>query len=85
MPSVNTEGYIKYLENLESEIDRSSIHSLRPYDPETGCMVTNLSKMPIQKLNFGSGYPTITFPLTIGRNSAAVLADNGNFLLRIVY
>jgi hypothetical protein len=85
MPSVNTEGYIKYLENLESEIDRSTIHSLRPYDPETGCMVTNLSKMPIQKLNFGSGYPTITFPLTIGRNSAAVLTDNDDFLLRIVY
>jgi hypothetical protein len=36
--------------------------------------------MPIQKLNFGSGNPAFVFPLTIGKNSAAILADKDNFL-----
>ena len=44
-----------------------------------------LTRMPIQKLNFGSGNPVFIFPLTIGRNSAAILADKYNFLLRLVY
>jgi hypothetical protein len=84
MPSVNTEMYVEYLSDLESKIERSSIHSLKPYDPEKGCLVTNLSRMPIQKLNFGSGNPALIFPLTIGRNSAGILADKDNFLLRLV-
>lgn len=85
IPSVNTERYVEYLSDLESKIERSSIHSLKPYDPEKGCLVTNLSRMPVQKLNFGSGNPALIFPLTIGRNSAAILADKDNFLLRLVY
>ena len=85
IPSVNTEMYVEYLSALESKIKRSSIHSLKPYDPEKGCLVTNLSRMPIQQLNFGSGNPALIFPLTIGRNAAAILADKYNFLLRLVY
>ena len=83
--SVNREGYVKFLSDLETKIEGSSIHSLKPYDPEKGCLVTNLSRMPVQKLNFGSGNPSLIVPLTIGRNSAAVLADKDNFLLRLVY
>ena len=85
MPSVNREDYVKFLNNLESEIEGASIHALKPYDPERGCLVTNLSRMPIQKLNFGSGNPALVVPLTIGRNSAAVLADRESFILRLVY
>jgi hypothetical protein len=85
LPAVNTATYVKYLTDLESKIDESSIHSLEPYDPEKGCLVTNLSRMPIQKLDFGSGSPDFTFLITIGRNSTALLVDKYDYLLRLVY
>jgi len=85
LPVVTTEKYVEYFRDLESKIERSTIHSLKPYDPENGCLVTNLVRMPIQKLNFGSGNPAFIFPLTIGKNSAAILEDKDNFLLRLAY
>lgn len=85
MPVVTKENYIKYLNNLEAIIVKRQTDRLRPYDPEKGCLVTNLSKLPITKLNFGTGNPDFLFPLTIGKNSAAVLADKDNFILRLVY
>ncbi len=85
IPTTDTYRYLEYLRDLESEIDRTSIHSLNPYDPETGCLVTNLSRMPIQKLNFGSGPPEIIFPLTVAKNSVAILSNKDNYLLRLVY
>lgn len=85
VPLVDTNSYLKYLKDLEAKIEQSSIHSLKPYDPEKGCLVTNLSRMPMQKLNFGSGPPEIIIPLTIGKNSAAILANKDNYLLRLVY
>jgi hypothetical protein len=84
LPKMNKALYVKYLADLELKIDESSIHSLEPYDPEKGCLVTNLSKMPIQKLDFGSGGPEFVFLLTIGRNSTAILADKDDYLLRLV-
>jgi len=84
LPSVNTEIYTEYLNDLESTINQLSIHTLRPYNPEEGCLVTNLSRMPIQKLDFGSGGPDFVFLLTIGMNSAAILADNDDYKLRLV-
>jgi hypothetical protein len=85
IPAINTESYLEYLSKLESEMEQSSIHSLSPYDPEKGCLITNLSRMPVQKLNFGSGTPVLIFPLTMGKNSTAILADKDNFLLRLMY
>ena len=85
IPSIDTNGYLEYLCDLESEIDSTTIHSLKPYDPATGCLVTNLSKIPMQKLNFGYGPPEFIFPLTVGKNSAAILANKEYYLLRLVY
>jgi hypothetical protein len=85
MPAVNKERYIEYLNNLEAIIVKRQTDKLRPYDPKKGCLVTNLSKLPTTKLNFGTGNPDLLFPLTIGKNSAAVLADKDNFILRLVY
>ena len=85
MPLVKSESYLEFINDLESAVEGSSIHSLKPYDPENGCHVTNLSRMPIQKLNFGSGSPEFVFLLTIGRNSTAILADKEDYLLRLVY
>ena len=85
MPSVSKDAYIKYLEELETIIATKRTDKLKPFDPIQGCLVTNLSKLPVDKLNFGTGNPDLIFPLTIERNSTAILAGKDNFLLRFAY
>ncbi len=41
--------------------------------------------MPSDKLDFGAGPPEAIVPLTIERNSAAILARGDNYVLRIGY
>lgn len=84
MPVVTTESYLKFLSNLEVLIAERQIDKLRPYDPERGCLITNLSRLPANKLNFGTGDPDFIFPLTIGKNSTAILANENKYILRLV-
>ena len=85
MPDVTKDNYLNYLKELEIIIAEKQTNKLRPYDPETGCLVTNLSRLPANRLNFGTGKPDFIFPLTIGKNAASILADKDNFILRLVY
>ena len=85
MPEISTQSYKDYLQSLENIISKKQTDLLKPYDPETGCLVTNLSRLPANRLNFGSGNPDLIFPLTVGKNAASVLADDKNFILRLVY
>lgn len=83
MPEISEENYRGYLQELELLIRTRQTHRLRPYDPKTGCLVTNLSRLPTGQLDFGSGAPDVVLPSTVGRNSAAVLADGDTFVLRV--
>ena len=85
MPVVTKEIFIKFLEHLEAIIKEGHFDKLRPFDPNRGCLVTNLSKLPAHRLNFGTGDPDSIFTLTIEKNSAGILADKENFILRTVY
>jgi len=85
MPSISKEGFINFLVYLEAIISERQFHKLKPFDPERGSLVTNLSKLPANKLNFGSGEADFIFPLTIEKNSAAILANKDNFILRLAY
>lgn len=85
MPSVAKETYINYLTELEEIIASGKIDKLRPFDPDSGVLVTNLSRLPAEKLNFGTGCPDLIIPLTTGKNSAGVLAKKENFVLRYAY
>ncbi len=83
MPDVSRENYVTYLEELESLIRTRQTHRLRTYDPRSGCLVTNLSRLPTDRLDFGSGTPDTVLPLTVGKNSGAVLGDGDRFVLRM--
>jgi len=85
MPDVKRESFMKFLGEIESSITAGNTDGLRPYDPERGCLTTNLSKMPVTQLDFGTGLPDFVTPLTIGKNSAGILADKENFILRLAY
>jgi hypothetical protein len=85
MPAVSKQSYIEYLKKLEEIISEGKTEKLRPFDPTSGCLVTNISRIPVDKLDFGIGPPDLIFPLTIEKNAAAVLAKDENFILRFVY
>ena len=85
MPFVSRETYINYLTELEEMISEGKTEKLRPFDPGCGCLVTNLSKLPSEKLDFGTGSPELVIPLTVEKNSTAILAKKENFVLRFAY
>jgi len=85
MPEIDKDIYINFLNDLEKQSSQSEVHDLMPYNPAKGCLVTNLSRMPVKKLDFGTGYPEYILLLTVGKNSAAVLADKDNYILRFAY
>lgn len=84
-PRMSGDLFRFFLEELEGFIRKNNSSALRPFDPETGCIVTNISRLPADKLNFGSGIPTLIAPLTVEKNSAGVLSDGEDFVLQIVY
>jgi hypothetical protein len=85
MPSVTKELFVNYLIGLEGLLSAGKIDQFKPFDPESGCLVTNLSKLPADKLDFGSGGPDLVIPLTIEKNSTAILAGRESFILRYAY
>jgi hypothetical protein len=85
MPVVTREQYLNYLQGLEKLIGTKQWDKLRPFDPRQGCLVTNLTKLPTDKLDFGGGRPDFIFPLTIEKNSVALLMHAHNYLLRLAY
>jgi hypothetical protein len=85
MPYISRETYIHYLAELEGTISEGNMEKLRPFDPDRGCLVTNLSKLPSDKLDFGTGSPDLIIPLTVEKNSTAILAKKEYFILRYAY
>jgi hypothetical protein len=85
MPLLNTQTYRAYLTKLQTSIETRPLNSLQPYNPENGCLTTNLTRMPIHKINFGQGIPSFVFTLTIGKNSAVILKAEDNYLVRLVH
>ncbi len=85
MPSVSKESYIDYLRQLEGIISEKKWDRFKPFDPRHGCLVTNISRLPVSKLNFGTGPPELIYPLTIEKNSTTILAKEKNFILRFAY
>ncbi|MFZ2054460.1 MAG: acyltransferase [Candidatus Aminicenantales bacterium] len=82
MPTVSKETYIDCLTGLEKILAEGRLDKFKPFDPSSGCLVTNLSRLPADKLDFGTGRPDFILPLTVGRNSAGILADANNYVLR---
>jgi len=85
MPFISREIYIDFLMGLEGILSAGRWDEFRPYDPERGCLVTNLSRLPAEKLDFGTGPPRLSVPLTIEKNGVGILAKKENYLLRFAY
>ncbi len=85
MPSVSKQSYVEYLAHLEGIMLERRMEKFKPFDPKSGCLVTNISRLPIEKLDFGTGSPGFILPLTIEKNSTAIMIKEENFVLRFAY
>jgi hypothetical protein len=85
MPSVSKQSYIEYLAQLERIISERKWGKFRPFNPGSGCLVTNISRLPTEKLDFGTGIPELVLPLTVAKNSTAIMAKDGDFILRFAF
>ncbi|MEE8604551.1 MAG: acyltransferase [Candidatus Aminicenantaceae bacterium] len=85
MPSVSKQSYVDYLTMLEEIISEGKTEKFRPFYPASGYLVTNISRLPVDRLNFGTGPPDLIYPLTLEKNAAAVMAKDENFILRFAY
>ena len=84
-PGLSAETYLDFLRRLAEIRAAEKWADFRPYDPERGCLVTNLSKLPADRLDFGTGPPRLVVPLTVEKNSAGILAKGEDFLLRSAF
>jgi hypothetical protein len=82
-PKRDVKKYKEFLQSIENKINAKNLANLQLYDPEKEFLVTNLTRMPITRLDFGSGLPEIIVPLTRGRSGAAILAQNDKFILQL--
>ena len=71
MPAITKQVYLDYLSGLEELIDKGKQGELRPFKPARGCLVTNISRLPVAGLDFGTGVPELLFPLTTEKNSTS--------------
>jgi hypothetical protein len=85
MPSVSKQSCVEYLAHLDGIMSEGRWEKFRPFDPRSGCLVTNISRLPTEKLDFGTGSPELILPLTIAKNSTTIMAKDENFILRFVY
>lgn len=84
MPALDEAAYAEFLRQLAAEQATKGGRPQHPFDPARGCLVTNISRLPIQHLDFGRGRPSRVVPLTMVENSAAVLREGADYVLRLV-
>jgi hypothetical protein len=85
MYHINEESYLEYLVRLEEKIAKEDWENLTPFDPQKGCLVTNMSRLSGDKIDFGTGPPQLVFPITVEKNAAVVLSNKDNYILRLAY
>lgn len=85
MPTVTPDAYSAYLRNLADQHTRGQTTYPGPFDPDAGCLVTNISRLPTHKLDFGAGPPSLAAPLTEARNTAVILSNRESYLIRLAY
>ena len=84
--AVRTDAVAAMLENLEMEKRSGSVdamESIHIVHPGTGLLVTNLSRLPLNQLDFGAGVPTGLHILTPAQRGAVILPSNEGWDIRV--
>jgi hypothetical protein len=83
MPDISTQSYTRHLEELAGRATREN--GTKVYDPRGGCLVSNLSQVPLSLLDFGAGAPARILPVLKEKHSASIVALGSDYLVRLTY
>jgi len=78
-------GSLRTLESLRQQRGLAAMEEIHVMHPQDGFLVTNISRLPIQSLEFGSGTPTGFQALSSSRRAAAILPAQDGVDIRIYH
>jgi len=78
-------GVLEILERLRRQRGIGAMEEIHVMHPTAGFLVTNLSRMPVNDLDFGTGPPVALKPLTSVRRGAVVLPATDGLDVRLFH
>jgi shikimate O-hydroxycinnamoyltransferase len=78
-------GSLKTIESLRQQRGLAAMEEIHVMHPQDGLLVTNISRLPIQSLEFGSGTPTGFQALSSARRAAAILPAQDGVDIRVYH
>ena len=76
-------GALETLERLRQQRGLAAMEEIHVRHPRHGMVVTNISRLPIQSLDFGAGIPTAFQALASAERGAAILPAEDGVDIRI--
>jgi hypothetical protein len=76
-------GALEILERMRQQRGLTSMEEIQVRHPQHGMVVSNISRLPIQGLDFGAGIPTAFQALASAERSAAILPAEDGVDIRI--
>ncbi|MCP4203519.1 MAG: hypothetical protein GY769_16495 [bacterium] len=74
-----------FLRQLNRQHAEDLLHQARIYDPQTSVLVTNVSRLPLDKLRFAGTAPNFAYPLIADKNGAGIFRHAGQYVIRMSY
>jgi len=78
-------GSLKTLESLRQQKGLAAMEEIHVMHPQDGLLVTNISRLPVQNLEFGSGTPTGFQVLSSAQRAAAILPAQDGVDVRVYH
>jgi hypothetical protein len=78
-------GSLQTLESLRRQRGLAVLEEIHVVPPQHGILVTNISRLPMQSLDFGSGIPTAFRALSSTQRAAAILPAEDGVEIRVFH
>jgi hypothetical protein len=78
-------GSLRTLEGLRQQRGLSVLEEIHVVPPQHGILVTNVSRLPMQSLDFGAGIPTSFRALSSTQRAAAILPAEDGVEIRVFH
>lgn len=79
----NAQESLAYLEGFRREHGLEAMERFHVAHPSQGFLITNLSRVPLNSLDFGGGAPFQTIPLVPAPRTMVVLTDKTHYIIRV--
>ncbi|NJN39119.1 MAG: hypothetical protein HC790_11040, partial [Acaryochloridaceae cyanobacterium CSU_3_4] len=83
--TTDIEQHLSYLEAYRHTYGMEKMSNLHVANPDTGLLVTNLSRLSLAELNFGQGSPLVLVPLVPAARVAVILPIHAALTVTVAY